>query len=346
MSLSHEPGSADQENPIPEGYTEIPSGSIAVIQSADLGKGKEVSIMTRQGAMPFCTIKRNAPGNRFEPADPDATFTLIFPAGDELLLKIPSVQHRTNSYFIDTQKYSAYFGKSAPFIGDRHIRLDIVSDGSLQIADMGDPHGAIYSVVEKPEPEPYIRYISPEKRILTTEWSQLDLMEADHLSVFYDQESKSAGTLYKLPHRSGYVFRDNSNKSKKTLSPGGTEEFTVTTSAQHTLHIKIEGGKALARADSPIRVETYGVDLFRQTDAGCDGSFGDYINGGRSFYAISFREAGPSKYRFANEDNVGCNIKTGRLVLADGLGANGNGQHASALAVRDIANNPGPFRKA
>lgn len=75
-----------------------------------------------------------------------------------------------------------------------------------------------------------------------------------------------------------------------------------------------------------------------QVGVGRDGFIEGMINGGKKFYAATFRELGKSKYPSRNEDNVGGNLDKGCLVVADGVGAHGYGEFASHIAVESVVN--------
>jgi serine/threonine protein phosphatase PrpC len=75
-----------------------------------------------------------------------------------------------------------------------------------------------------------------------------------------------------------------------------------------------------------------------QVGIGKDGDITGLINGSRKFCAATRRELGESKYSIVNEDNIGVNRNNGVLVLVDGMGGYGYGEHASHIGVEGIIN--------
>ena len=74
-------------------------------------------------------------------------------------------------------------------------------------------------------------------------------------------------------------------------------------------------------------------------EAGSSGLIDGEMNGHKKFSLLTIREtegSAYSKYQLRNEDSVGVNVKSGRVVIADGIGGSNSGELAAHLVVEEI----------
>ncbi len=313
------PESENSEQPL--NSLELEAGIPVTINEKEFQEGTVLEVFSSNGN-PILTLRKNPHGNQGE-----RSCALEMIDGHKILLPVPYF-HSTSQYFIDVKDN-----------GD--IELKVPAEGKNLLYRLDDGQRDISSIRSK----------IVEKGELSPEWQEIPLQD-DQSLAFYNTKKVCVARLYKVPHTTEYILRDAHGIAREHFIEGESAETPAKNSKN--ISIEVKQGKFLIKGGHKLQMVIEQLPSFEKIPGGAAGSFEDdtavlltgTINGGRRIALGSFREVGVVKteYSDCNEDNAGFNIDT--AVVADGLGGNMNGSHASDYAVESLLKSRANFKQA
>ncbi len=323
-------------------------------------EGKVVYLYTGTGFF-LGTIEINKPGNKHHESEflhvVDQTYTYTLPSGYEVLLTVPQVNDPPLLFTVGKNELAGFYigtDGGEPDFAEKQCRLMVENDGSLNIRDMDSPQKTEAELVTILEPDDDSGVITKVERsqLVSKEWSPISLREDQAMYLHTGDFCAPKAIIYKIPNLwYGYMMREMSSGELYPLDGLGHDNdfYTFSYNGGLTLQVRQYDGILEIRADGMLFSDKMAGKSIEYVSAGEDGHFSGKINGGRPIAGFTVKSVGGpelSKYARLNEDNYGVNYVNGRVVVADGIGGQMHGQHASALATRWIANSNFPLNEA
>ena len=315
-------------------------------------EGKVVYLYTEGGAS-LGTIEINKPGNKHHDSEffhmVDQTYTYTLPSGYEVLLTVPQANDPPLFFTIGKNELTGFYADNEgnePDFAKKQCKLMVENDGSLNIRDMGShirTEAELVTILEPDEDSGVVTKVEKSLQV-PKEWMQISLREDQAMYLHAGDFCEPKAIIYKIPNLwYGYMIREISSGELYPLDGLGHENdfYTFSYNGGLTLQVRQYDGILEIKADGMLFCDKLAGKSTEYVNAGKDGIFSGKINGGRPIAGFTVKSVGGpelSKYARLNEDNYGVNYMNGRVVVADGIGGQMQGQHASALAARWIAN--------
>jgi serine/threonine protein phosphatase PrpC len=334
----------------------LPSGGAEKIFPDVMPVGTAVDFFDSSGKKYFSFMKNtpsnerkvkpnllNLTANSVVPA-PLESYTLVFANGKKILLPLAAFfQSETFKLIREDEKSLC----DEDFL--REAMPDFPYDYTIEIQNDGvifsnrSKKELSYTIQRQPEQQRFsFGYGFPEAKTVPQTGCDIDLAP-DKYAAFFNGKGDFMAAIYEVEddNKKQFIFRDADRKQVIKMTAGHEYLLPLDDSTGKNLRVRITHGKIYVFDNPGVSYNVVSASHKWRAETGGDAEVSGLINGGRRFYAATYRELGESKYDTANESNAFAGLANGVMGVIDGMGGNGFGDKASFLAAETIVSGKG-----